>query len=695
MAKATTSDRNKRTLPNPGSSQPQDIFSPVNPGESQNSANSQSALANFVLPGGEMERIRQAERENVLAFTREAEARRPDYLKRTKHDSNAMDEDGERPVGIMETPVKGRRLKLFQETSEESFEESLMAGGYGRYRTADWVRQPQPISFPAGIAGASNIIQKLEAVEEVPEQPPTEKELKKRKRLEAFRSNRSEGSLRSKLYPVELEGKGRVLLDIPNEMPVVPPSPDPSPSKRRNTRRKKKSVEIPSKDKRTALEQATAFAGEDTTDKPNWPDAEFPWRLRTEERAEAAKAEEEERLKWIERFLDAESDEEDEPAPPPSQSDSDSGGRNIQNLPPPRMGRGKMVPLLSHPEDPRKAYQKKRTTFPTDPGDALAALLAKRSVRALSYRQMRRQREMNEDNEDLEELCICRGTDDGRELVQCDDCRTWYHLACIGIRDITELGREEDPWFCRRCMTRSRSPSSEPEVMRMSEPTFAPTDEAPRERSSDATLYHPSLQDSPNWMPPSRIPKTPTRGHGHLGPLAWPDPSSRHAPTTPKGQNHRVKVHTQHTPSSYDGFRVIHEETPFDPNSTPSRGLRFSGPLTPKTNSMWSGRPSAGGPLFQTPSRPTHNRGIGNRSFGGPGSLSAALDDMGSRADSYYQNFGPQRPIEESPMRRTKSRDAATARRQLQPYSSMSVLEESPVMRNKGKERLVEGTTRF
>ncbi|KAH9970593.1 hypothetical protein BGW80DRAFT_1253888 [Lactifluus volemus] len=29
-------------------------------------------------------------------------------------------------------------------------------------------------------------------------------------------------------------------------------------------------------------------------------------------------------------------------------------------------------------------------------------------------------------------LCICSGKDDGRELVQCDDCRTWNHLECLG-----------------------------------------------------------------------------------------------------------------------------------------------------------------------------------------------------------------------------------------------------------------------
>lgn len=89
-----------------------------------------------------MERIRQSMMADRLAQIQEAEKHRPDYLKRTKRtlsevDPFAFDEDNTAdrvlPVGIMESPHKGRRLKLFQETSEESFEESLMAGGYGRY----------------------------------------------------------------------------------------------------------------------------------------------------------------------------------------------------------------------------------------------------------------------------------------------------------------------------------------------------------------------------------------------------------------------------------------------------------------------------------------------------------------------------------------------------------------------------------
>jgi len=96
-----------------------------------------------VKAGGELDRIRQHMLEDRLLQMREAESRRPEYLKRTKrplsevdssyHDDDDVDGEKVTSVGIMESPHKGRRLKLFQETSEESFEESLMAGGYGRY----------------------------------------------------------------------------------------------------------------------------------------------------------------------------------------------------------------------------------------------------------------------------------------------------------------------------------------------------------------------------------------------------------------------------------------------------------------------------------------------------------------------------------------------------------------------------------
>ena len=103
-------------------------------------------------PGGEAARIRAQLIENHLASTQAAESRRPDYFKRTRRlaPSNSTGAGGasltsdlgardgsllwsSANVGVIESPVKGKRIALFQETSEESFEESLMAGGYGRY----------------------------------------------------------------------------------------------------------------------------------------------------------------------------------------------------------------------------------------------------------------------------------------------------------------------------------------------------------------------------------------------------------------------------------------------------------------------------------------------------------------------------------------------------------------------------------
>lgn len=87
------------------------------------------------VEGGELDRIRQAEIEERRLRQREANIRRPEYLKRAKRPLVEVDptEETSKTVGIVESPNKGRRLALFQETSEESFEESLMAGGYGRY----------------------------------------------------------------------------------------------------------------------------------------------------------------------------------------------------------------------------------------------------------------------------------------------------------------------------------------------------------------------------------------------------------------------------------------------------------------------------------------------------------------------------------------------------------------------------------
>ncbi|KAF9014897.1 hypothetical protein BDQ17DRAFT_1535660 [Cyathus striatus] len=656
--------------------------------------------------GGEMERIRQAMAESRLAHFRDAESRRPDYLIRAKRalseaDPSSLENDGNDrvpPVGIMESPHKGRRLTLFQETSEESFEESLMAGGYGRYRTAEWVRQPQPLSLPNGGISSTNIVNLLEEVEEPP--PLTEKELKKRKRLEAFRSSPSKGKgSNSKLYPVELEGKGRVLLDVPNEEHASPATPEPSPSKKRaGSRRKKKGSEPASRDRKGATGDSNV---DEPLEKPNWPDAEFPWRLRTEERAELAKAEEEERMRWIERFLDRDTDDEDDDETGSISRVEDADEEVLPSAKwgmiyedevdkplPPRMGRGKMVPLLAYPVDTRTTHTKKRSIFPSDPADARAALLSKRSVRTLSYRHQRRQRESRDDSDD-EVVCICNGRDDGRELVQCDSCETWYHLQCIGIKNIAELGREEDPWYCKNCQkSRSPSPNLE-ESVNHREPTFVPTMEEPRMiQSYDPSFYQPSLQDSPTWAAP-RIPKTPTRADRRdfdpgftSSSSSWVG-SSRHGPSTPQHHDQGPRVYTQ-TSLEYD---VYGDESPFDPTSTPSRGIRFPTSFATPKNNPWSMRANG---LFQTPSRR-----VGHKGMGSSGSLTSDLEEGdGVMHSSDFDILHRSPGYDDSPIRRRGISDIHKPPRLLaspgaaRPFGMPQalVLEDSPVMHSKGRE---------
>lgn len=677
----------------------------------------QASLVSAPTAGGEMERIRQAMIQDQLAHHQEAESRRPDYLRRTKRtlneaepatlleDERAPERERSAAVGIMESPVKGRRLKLFQETSEESFEESLMAGGYGRYRTAEWVRQPQPLTLVApGPAGPSNVVSALEEAEEA---PPSEKELKKRKRLAAFRREHSpfDGSA-AKLFPVELEGRGRVLLDIRAEDQNVSTTPEPTPNKKKGgSRRRKKGGELSPKERKTLT---STGAGEPLISRPNWPDAEFPWRLRTEERADMAKAEDADRMRWIERFLDRDSDDEDDEEVVLNTSVRTVHGEALPSAQwgvvyddeaerpvPSSRGRGKMVPLFGDPGGLHTHIRKRNAFFPSDPADARAALLSKKSVRTLSYRQQKRRKQAEDESD--EEVCICHGIDDGRELVQCDGCQTWYHLQCIGIRNIAELGREEDPWFCPACEERNRSSTPEPEVVPR-QPTLVPTDDGPRlSRSHDPPLFQSLLQDSPMGWNPSRIPKTPTRsGHEYDHRLSsgstWID-SSRHGPSTPYHLSQSVRVYTSSTPGPFDGYSQ-YDESPFDPTSTPSRGIQFNAPFaTPKN--VWSSRPNG---LFQTPSRAS-GRSSSSKTFGGPGTLSSTLDDSNDGHGGFWTSSLDRTALDDdSPVRRSKSGDGPKMRHIIDsPLASRStgslpphLLEESPVMRSKGKGRLYE-----
>lgn len=183
----------------------------------------------FRQPGGELDRIRSHLSSLEVAHTAEVENRRPEYFKRLKRNEDVRllraTMEGKDGLGITTSPAKGRRLQLFdfQETSAESFEESLMTHGYGTYGEP---RTPQrPITAADGRSQeAVNWLAHHTPVGPSPSKPllhlepetgPSEKELKKRKRLEAFKGSTERAF--TKLYAAEIEGVGRVLLNVPPE----------------------------------------------------------------------------------------------------------------------------------------------------------------------------------------------------------------------------------------------------------------------------------------------------------------------------------------------------------------------------------------------------------------------------------------------------------------------------------------------
>lgn len=625
--------------------------------------------------GGEIARIRADEASARAAQERLSEARRPDYMRRIARGDpqSSADMPG---LGIAETPIKGRRIELwgFQETSEESFEERLMAGGYGGYGSTAPERATTP-SAPSGVLewattltpgpqGPSSTI----AQEDVsPDGPTDEREARKRRRLEAFR--RVPSRVKTSLHPVEVEGKGRVLLDVGTEevSELLEELQSSTAGKRRGGKKRRRGGPGSRGGKmRTMREEAKPPRAREGAPL-DWPDEEFPWNVRTHERRELEAAQEADRMKWIRQFLDEDSDAASSEG---GVRDEDAFWRESDRVgsPPPQQGRGKMVPLSS-----REGTGSRKIFVPSDPADARAALLSKRSVRAVAARRRLHVKPFA-DSDGEEILCICRGKDDGRELVQCDDCRTWYHLECLGIKDIADLGREEDPWYCHNCVT-LRLP--------ISEPTFAPVEEEPPLRRRRDPLFFETLQESPasaEWrlQPHGPNPTTPKANPTRAAagePYTRSSLGSRNGPQTPRNSSattERVRVYTP--PGAED--RIFQDDiSPFDPASTPSRGMRVGASVgTVFTTPKWQIR---GPPAY---SASPYRNGIG------PG------DDVAPSSSPYRML-----PHEDTPVDRTAPRPSVLASKRMQDSPLMGRgsfvhghphAQDSPVpLGRKGKER--------
>jgi PHD-finger len=368
-----------------------------------------------------------------------------------------------------------------------------------------------------------------------------------------------------------------------------------------------------------------------------WPDKEYPWSVQELQRDEYEKAWRRQRLAWIERFFDRESESEDEEkqcvAGPSTWSQPIDLGSST------RLHRGHGQPISVNAPHSKGSRGARQMSFNTANTDAREVLLSKKHVRTVVERI--RKRKIAEE-EDGVVMCICQGADDGRPMVRCDECRTWYHLICMDIRDESELG---DEWFCWKCLPSAGDPSHVPHI----EPTFAPArpDSPARAGVGDQPLYQSTLQPSP--MPASPIARrqqdrSPTRRSRLPHSLGDSGDPVRGGPSTPYlARTADSRLYSP--PKLYDEYRTD-EHVPFDPTSTPSRGLKFPNPVptTPRRQHPWTPAPSLSWsthgpprtPLFFSQSGSSSTRSLAH-------SLSTLEDSVGPLSSPWPADDSPTR----------------------------------------------------
>lgn len=226
--------------------------------------------------------------------------------------------------------------------------------------------------------------------------------------------------------------------------------------------------------------------------------------------------------------------------------------------------------------------------------------------------------------------CVCGRSDEGDDMVRCDDCTEWYHLECVNVPSSRRAAKE---WFCFRCTgdptptgpspsKRSRPATSSPAIP-VSEPTLVETACSPRPRGNfyDTNGADLVLAPSPHASPSRRsvptvaAPVTPT-----LGGLTRADYSPRSPLFYRSGRTRLQSGAFEDAPAAFhssfvgtwDGLTFedpgvvapleeedFHPRTWNDMTMTPSRTLCSSAlgwgePPTPNTSSRRRGAPSTG-----------------------------------------------------------------------------------------------------
>lgn len=459
-----------------------------------------------------MRRIIPATRRERLNSAKEKEQVVPDYLQRSKRvrdiaDGDATEREEKRfspGVGVHVSPNNGRRLKLYQPPTPDS-----------RHPLQTAFDEPQTPSRPSNV-----ISSKARAWLETssPSRPRTkpgngkkvDKEVKKRKRLAAFQQ--SEPTISLDIY--EVQGRGRILVSSSAA----------------------KSLLILSNS------DSTPISTRNPPPPPDWPDNHYPWSYVHAAHAERVHAEaeaaQEEGMKWIERFLDRDSDEEDS-----NDETSSRPSRSVQGS-----------PLRGKPTRP---------TTTEHVSDARTALFSRHEVQRLTEMQITEPEEDNqsqsgseqnpEDAEDSDDgivRCVCGGNEEDRPMVACDRCSIWFHQVCMGIKNSADLDGQEK-WYCFDCR-KLRTPTPPPPPR---QPVFSISSPDTHVRPSlDKPLFQVTpLQRSPGFFPsldsPSPL-RTRDREDRRMPSLL----DTPRAPTTPVGRYDRDRDSRMFQTPGFDTF---------------------------------------------------------------------------------------------------------------------------------------------
>ncbi|WVQ80455.1 hypothetical protein IAT38_002560 [Cryptococcus sp. DSM 104549] len=343
-------------------------------------------------------------------------------------------------------------------------------------------------------------------------------------------------------------------------------------------------LDLSSEERARAVEEERAVGGDDewreaggeasgsrVKVRPLWPDDEAPWAFAGGAMKDRVRREESERARLLRRYLEAPSDESDD------EGEYEQGYYETSSTGSWGKGKGKSVVRLL-PPGTREAIERRRRGTKED-GSARAALLS--SLRNRNTLPV------------IPGMVACScGGGGGGSMVSCAQCKTWHHLQCCGIEDVSKIGSE---WWCAGCtsagaasvmrtpmhMSSRGHPSSHhshhSHHSQASRGSYRELD--PRSSAVKSDIDHIALAPSPMFVsgshPSSRTPVSRATATGSprrpqrsrvlsYGSDMWAFQEDAAPPSTPA-----PVVHDRYsTPRMAD--------TPFDVTSTPSRHLDFN-----------------------------------------------------------------------------------------------------------------------